>query len=149
MSDRVSFPVPFLPMLLIAVLVGGISMLGINFFLSAKTRDVHTHFAIRQITKQLNQIDDANFPRTATDLIDRLRLSRIDLNSCKIQEEQILDGWGSPIITTYDSETGSWAFHSLGRDGKNGTSDDINAATVINRKGEQAVHGNNHWPFCF
>ena len=138
------FPVPFLPMVLIAAFAGGISMWVINSFSSGKIRETHTHFAIRQITEQLDQIDDTDFPRTATDMIDRLRSLRIDWNSCEIQGEQILDGWGIPITTTLDSKTGSWAFHSFGRDGKSGTADDIDAATIKNRRGEQAVDGNPH-----
>ena len=67
------FPVPFLPMVLIAAFAGGISMWVINSFSSAKIRETQTHFAIRQITEQLDQIDDTDFPRTATDMIDRLR----------------------------------------------------------------------------
>ena len=138
------FPVPFLPMLLIAVLAGGISMWILNFFSSAKIRETQTHFAIRQITEQIDQLNDDEVPRTAIDLLDRLRSSRIDWNSCEIQGEQILDGWGSPISTTLDVNTGSWAFHSSGRDGKSGTADDIEAATAKKRRGEQGVHGNTH-----
>lgn len=136
MSYRMPFPVPFLPILLIAVFAGGTSMWILNFFSSARIRETQTRFAIRQITEQLDQLNDEDFPRTAIDLIDRLRSSRIDWNSCEIQGEQILDGWRSPITTTLDSKTGSWAFHSSGRDGKSGTTDDIEAATNKNRRGE-------------
>lgn len=136
------FPVPFLPMLLIAVFAGGTSMWILNFFSSAKIRETQTHFAIKQIAEQLDQLDDEDFPRTAIDLIDRLRSSRIAWNSCEIQGERILDGWGSPITTTLDGKTESWEFHSSGRDGKSGTADDIKAATVKKPRGEQDVHGN-------
>jgi hypothetical protein len=124
-------------MLLIAVFAGGSSMWILNFFSSAKVRETQTHFAIRQITEQLDQLDDEVFPRTVIDLIDRLRSSRIDWNSCEIQGDRILDGWGSPIATTLDGKTGIWKFHSSGGDGKSGTSDDIKAVTVKKRRAEQ------------
>lgn len=91
MTYRMPFSVPFLPMLLIAAFAGGISMWAINLVSSDKVRETHTHFAIRQATELLDQIDDADFPRTATGLIDRLRSSRIDWNSCEIRGEKILD----------------------------------------------------------
>jgi hypothetical protein len=129
------FPVPFLPLLLIATFAGGISIWAINLFSSAKIRETHTHFAIRQATELLDQIDDADFPRTAAGLIDRLESSRIDWNSCGIRGEQVLDGWGNPITTSFDNKDGIWSFHSFGKDGKRGTADDINAVTIRSRKG--------------
>jgi hypothetical protein len=46
------FPVPFLPMLLIAVFAGGTSMWILNFFSSAKIRETQTHFAITNYKRQ-------------------------------------------------------------------------------------------------
>lgn len=136
MTYRMPFPVPFLPMLLIAVFAGGISMWTINFVSSDKVRETHTHFAITQATELLDQIDDADFPRTSTGLMDSLRSSRIDWNSCEIRGEKILDGWGNSISITLDDNDGIWSFHSFGKDGKSGTSDDIKAATSRSRKRE-------------
>lgn len=130
------FPVPFLPMLLIAAFAAWVSMWAINLVSSDKVRETHTHFAIRQATELLDQIDDANFPRTSTGLIDRLRSSRIDWNSCEIRGEEILDGWGNSIAITFDHNDGIWLFHSFGKDGKSGTSDDVKAATTRSRKRE-------------
>jgi hypothetical protein len=138
MSYRMPFPVPFLPLLLIATFAGGISIWAIKLFSSAKIRETQTHFSIRQATELLDQIDDANFPRTTAGLIDRLRSSGIDWNSCGIRGEQVLDGWGNPITTTFDHKGGIWSFHSFGKDGKSGTADDIYTATIRKRKSEQA-----------
>lgn len=136
------FPVPFLRKLLIATFVAVISMWAFNLVSSDKVSETHTHFAIRQATELLDQIDDADFPRTATGLMDRLRSSRIDWNSCEIRGEQILDGWGNSIATTFDDNDGIWAFHSFGKDGKSGTSDDIKAATSKSRKVEKDGRSN-------
>lgn len=111
-------------------------MWAINLFSSAQIRETQTHFAIRQATELLDQIDDAGFPRTTAGLIDRLRSSSIDWNSCGIRGGQVLDGWGNPITTTFDNKDEIWSFHSFGKDGKSGTADDIDAATTRNRKGE-------------
>lgn len=129
------FPVPFLPVLLIATFAGGISIWVINLLSSTKIRATQTHFAIRQATELLDQIDDADFPRTTAGLIDRLKSSRIDWNSCGIRGEQVLDGWGNPITTTFDKKDGIWSFQSFGKDGRSGSADDIDAATIRNRKG--------------
>jgi len=133
------FPVPFLPIVLIVAFASAISMWLINHFSSAKIRETQTHFAIRQITERLDQIEEADFPRTTADLIDSLESSRIDWNSCGIQGEQILDGWGIPIITTFDKKNERWSFHSFGRDGRSGSADDIEAVTNRNRTDGQAA----------
>lgn len=117
-------------------------MWAINLFSSAQIRETQTHFAIRQATELLDQIDDADLPSTAAGLIDRLRSSTIDWNSCRIRGEQVLDGWGNPIATTFDNKNEIWSFHSFGKDGKSGTADDIDASMTRNRKGEQAVPPN-------
>jgi hypothetical protein len=130
------FTVSFLPILLIAMFAGGISIGVIHLFSSAGIRETQTHFAIRQATEVLDQIDDAEFPRTSADLIDRLRSSGMDWNSCGIQGEQVLDGWSKPITTTFDKKSGRWSFHSFGKDGKSGTADDIDAATTRDRRAE-------------
>lgn len=136
MSYRMPYPVPFLPILLIAMFAGGISIWVINFFSSDRIRETQTYFAVRQVTELLDRIDDADFPRTSADLINSLRSSKIDWNSCGIQGEQALDGWNNPITTTFDQKDGRWSFHSFGKDGKSGTVDDIDAATTRNRRGE-------------
>jgi hypothetical protein len=129
------YPVPFLPILLIATFAGGISIWVINLFSSDRIRETQTHFALRQVTELLDRIDDADFPRTSTALINSLISSKIDWNSCGIQGEQVLDGWNNPITTTFDKKDGRWSFHSFGKDGKSGTIDDIDAETTRNRKG--------------
>lgn len=138
------FPVPFLPMVLIAAFASLFSMWIIKHLSSSKIRESHTHFTIRQITARIDQIADADFPRNISDLIDILRLSGIDWNSCGIQGEQILDGWGIPITTAFDKENGRWLFHSFGRDGRSGTADDIEAVTTRSRPDEQAVPSDHH-----
>jgi hypothetical protein len=135
MSYRMPYPVPFLPILLIATFAGGISIWVINLFSSDRIRETQTHFALRQVTELLDRIDDADFPRTSTALINSLISSKIDWNSCGIQGEQVLDGWNNPITTTFDKKDGRWSFHSFGKDGKSGTIDDIDAETTRNRKG--------------
>lgn len=119
--------------MLIAAFGGGVSIWIINFHSSARIREAHAHFVIRQITERLDQIDDADVPRTPADLIAQLGSAGIDWNSCGIHRGQILDGWGSPIKTTFDGKTGSWAFRSLGRDGRSGTADDIEGASSIRK----------------
>ena len=118
----------------------------LNFFSSAKVRETQTHFAIRQITELLDQIDDADFPRTSADLINRLRSSRIDWNSCGIQAEQVLDGWSNPITTTFDKKDGSWSFHSFGKDARFQTA--LVAQPSRGRKRRQAINVGCGGDYC-
>ncbi|MEO5916357.1 MAG: hypothetical protein ABIS50_19125 [Luteolibacter sp.] len=126
------FPVTLLPMLLIVMFASGISTWLFNLFSSSKIRETQTRFAIAQIAERIDEIEAAQFPRTTEDLIDTLRLSKIDWNSCGIQGERILDGWGRPIRTTFDQVGKRWAFRSPGKDGKIGTADDIERSTNRN-----------------
>ena len=85
----------------------------------------------------LNEIEDPDFPRTATDLLSALRSSDIDWNSCEVEGDQILDGWGQTVTTTFDPASETWTFRSPGKDLEVGTADDIEMAATRNRPGEQ------------
>lgn len=144
MSYRMPFPDPFLPIVLIAALVGGIPMWLFNTFssISSKIRDVHTRFAISQMVSHLGELEEAELPTSSDDLIKALMESSIDWNCCRIDERRILDGWGQPMSATFDDSTATWIFRSSGRDGKFGTDDDIEGATLrAPQEGEQNVAG--------
>lgn len=143
MSYRMPFPNPFLPILLIVLLASGITTWVFNLFSSSssKIRETHTHFALNQIAERLKEIDDANFPATTTDLLSVLRASNIDWNSCELEGEQILDGWGQTMTTTFDAPSETWTFRSPGRDSEVGTADDIEIAATRNQPGEQDSGG--------
>lgn len=133
------FPDPILPIALIAMLASGISTWIFNGFssTSSKIHDTHTRFALSQITERLNGVEDASLPRTTKELLSTLRASNIDWNSCVIEEDRILDGWGQPITTTFDESLEIWRFQSAGKDAQMGTDDDIMSATTPNKPGEQ------------
>jgi hypothetical protein len=132
------FPDPILPIALIALLASGISMWIFNVFssTSSKIHDTHTRFALSQITEHLNGVEDESIPRTKTELFSILRASNIDWNSCGLEGDQILDGWGQPITATFDESLGRWTFRSTGEDAEMGTEDDIESATTPNKQGE-------------
>lgn len=132
------FPDPILPIALIALLASGVSMWVFNLFSSSssKIRETHTHFALNQIAECLNEIEDPDFPRTATDLLSALRTSDIDWNSCEVEGDQILDGWGQTVTTTFDPASETWTFRSPGNDHEVRTADDIEIAATRNRSGE-------------
>jgi len=133
------FPDPILPIALIALLASGVSMWLFNLFSSSssKIREIHTHFALNQIAERLNEIEDADFPRTTKDLLSALRASDIDWNSCEVEGDQILDGWGEAVTSAFDAASDTWTFRSPGKDLKVGTADDIEMAATRNQSGEQ------------
>lgn len=129
------FPDPILLIALITLSAGGISIWIFNTFSSTspKIRDTHTRFTLSQITERLNDIEDASSPRTTAELLSTLRASNIDWNSCRIEEDQILDGWGQPITATFDESSKIWTFLSTGKDTEMGTEDDIEGTTTPNK----------------
>lgn len=137
------FPDPFLPIVLIAALVSGISMWVFNTFssISSKIRDVHSRFALSQMVSHLGELEEAEFPKSPGELIKVLKESSIDWNSCRIDDGRILDGWGQPMISTFDDSTVTWILSSSGRDGKFWTVDDIEVAAPRTQHGEPAAAG--------
>ncbi|NRB73108.1 MAG: hypothetical protein HRU46_01995 [Verrucomicrobiales bacterium] len=137
------FPDPILLIALIALLASGVSMWVFNLFSSSssKIRETHTHFALNQAAERLNEIEDASFPTTTTDLVSVLRASDIDWNSCEVVGDQILDGWGQAMTTTFDASSDTWTFRSSGTDSEVGTADDIEIAATRNQPGEQGGGG--------
>ena len=133
------FPDRFLPIVLIAAILGGLSMWLLNTLssISPKSRDAHTKFAISQMASHLDELEESDLPMSSGDLIGALKDSSIDWNSCRADGEQILDGWGQPMDTTFDLSTASWTLRSSGKDLNFGTDDDIQGATARNTKGEQ------------
>lgn len=133
------FPDPLLPIVLIAAILGGLSMWLFNTFssISSKSRDAHTRFAVSQMVSHLSELDQADFPMSSSDLIKALKESSIDWNSCSVDGEQILDGWGQSMDATFDQSTASWTFRSSGKDRNFGTHDDIQGTTARNTRGEQ------------
>lgn len=133
------FPDPFLLIVLIAAILGGLSMWLINTFssISSKSRDAHTRFAVSQIVSRLGELDQTDFPMSSSDLIQALKKSSIDWNSYSVEGNQILDGWGQSMDATFDQSTASWTFRSSGKDRKFGTHDDIQGTTARIQGGEQ------------
>ena len=81
------------------------------------------------MAERLDEIEEAAFPTTTTELLETLRASDINWNSCGIERDRILDGWRQAITTTFDGSTGIWTFRSAGKDAKMRTKDDIKKAT--------------------
>ena len=133
------FPEPLLPIILIATLLSGILFWLFNTIssISSKSREAHTQFAISQMVSHLGELDVTAIPKSSGDLISTLKKSRTDWNSCRIEGDLIMDGWGQPMETTFDESKGRWAFRSSGRDGKFGTEDDIGEPTPPKSQGEQ------------
>lgn len=126
------FPDPFLPIVLIVAISGGLSMWLFNTFsfTSSKSRDAHTRFAVSQMVNHLDALEKGDLPMSAGDLIKSLKESSIDWNRCRVDEQQILDGWGQPIEVTFDRSASSWTFRSSGKDRRFGTADDVQATTA-------------------
>jgi len=82
------------------------------------------------MVSHLGALDSKTVPLSAGGLIATLMESRIDWNSCRIEENRILDGWGFPISAAFHETTATWTFRSSGRDGKFGTIDDIEEKTL-------------------
>jgi hypothetical protein len=135
MSYRMPFPLPFLPMLLVAAISGSASIWLIKLFSSARIRETQTAFAISQIVDSINQTEDAGFPRTTPELMNTLRASSIDWNSCRMEGDGILDAWGRPMTAVLDEKDTKWSIRSFGKDGRNGTGDDIERATSGDKGG--------------
>jgi len=130
------FPNLFLPIVLIAAILGGISMWLINTFssISSWNQDAHTRFAVSQMVSHLGELERADFPMSSSDLVNALKESYIDWNSCRIDGKQILDGWGQPMDATFDQSTATWTFRSSGKDRQFGTQDDIQGTAARNTK---------------
>ena len=137
-----------LPIILIASIIGGISPWLFRTYSSSSSemRDTHTLFAISQMINLLSELKDEALPRTSVNLIKSLKVSNIDWNSCRIDGERILDGWGQPINATYEDSTSIWTFRSSGSDFKFGTDDDIVGAMRRIREGEQTAPSNGDKP---
>lgn len=125
------FPLPGLLIVLIGVPVSAIAMWGFNLFssISPKLRSTHTRFALSLITERLDEFGETDFPETSKELLAVLRKSNIAWNSCGIEGDKILDGWGQPIQTAFDESSGTWTFRSPGWDSEIGTEDDIEITT--------------------
>ena len=143
MSDRMPIPDPILPIAMVALLASGISMFGFKLLssVSSKIRNAHTHFALGQMAEIVEEVGNADYPRTKIELLAVLRSSAIDWNSCGIEGSEIYDGWGQAITTTFDESGGIWTFRSPGKDRKIGTDDDIEKRTERTQSGEQESGG--------
>jgi hypothetical protein len=143
MGYRMPSPELFLPIVLIAALGSGISIWLFNTLSSTSPtiREEHTKFAISQMVGFLGELEDEQPPVSTGELIKALKESSIDWNSCRIDGNQILDGWGRPMSAAFDPSTATWTFRSSGRDGRVGTGDDIEATTPRSPNGESGRSG--------
>lgn len=134
------FPHPLLAMVLVAWLGSGATMWVIKTCNSdsSEVRDSHTLFTISQMVSHLSELKDELLPKTSADLIKSMKTANIDWNSCRIDGERILDGWGQPMNASYEISTSVWNFRSSGPDFKFGTTDDIEASMPKKSEGEQA-----------
>ncbi|MCU0748051.1 MAG: type II secretion system protein GspG [Akkermansiaceae bacterium] len=123
------YPLPFLRPLVVAGLIVFAFTLVLRFFSSRTILESHTAFALSQMVEHIHQTDRAKFPRTNEQLIELLKLATIDWNSCRIEGDDVLDGWGRPLTLTFDSDKQRWTFRSSGKDGLAGTDDDIEQVT--------------------
>lgn len=130
---------PILLIALIGLLASGIAVSIFNLWPSGSSmiRETHTRFAISQMSDRLGEVRTDELPIGTNELIALLRASRIDWNTCKLEGDQILDGWHRPITATFDDERLRWTFCSPGKDGKIGTEDDIEAHPPAKQPGEQ------------
>jgi hypothetical protein len=120
MSYRMPFPVPFLPIILIAALAS------LAFSLILKTRNeakrTHTCFLLNQINEV---VATPSLPESKFELIQLLKHSDIDWNSCKLTSEELLDSWGARFHVNFDGMSDRLTIRSAGADKKFNTADDF------------------------
>ena len=92
---------------------------------SSKIREGHTEFLFAQIVGHLQSLKTFVYPRTNTELRERLGGASIDWNSCRLSDSEVLDAWGRAIDVFSDPSTNVWALRSAGTDGEFGSSDDV------------------------
>lgn len=120
MSYRMPFPVPFLPIILIAA----VASLVFPLFLNARKQAnrTHTHFLLNQI----NEVAATpTLVRTKPELIQLLKQSNIDWNSCRLTAGEVLDSWGTPVHFDFGGIPNRFEMKSAGPDKRMNTNDDI------------------------
>jgi hypothetical protein len=98
-----------------------------------RTRYAHTSFLFGQIQEVLSP---GQLPSTKSELISILKAHPIDWNSCRIDDSQVLDGWGQPIAMTWSADGSVLTLTSAGIDGLFETADDVQAAILGTTNGE-------------
>ena len=95
-------------------------LVGIILTLAVCALRVHTGFLSAQIR------DEESLPMgisSMTELVGYLSARRLDWNSCELEDDLILDGWGQ--IVRFTDMDGGFGLHSRGVDGIFDTDDDI------------------------
>ena len=85
--------------------------------------EAHTGIMFTQIRERIEAAE--NFPISTKSLVAIIENSNIDWNSCRIEDEEILDGWENPIRIEFIEAERTLSFQSSGMNGQFGGSDDI------------------------
>lgn len=120
MSYRMPYPVPCLGFFVIAV--GGFLMARCFLTTKAEANRMQTYFLLNQI----KAVAASPFlPGSKPELIQLLKRSNIDWNSCKLTSEEVLDSWGTPFHLDFGGIPDRFEMRSAGADKKLDTDDDI------------------------
>lgn len=114
------FPVPFLPIILITASAS----LALPLILNTRNEAKRTHTCF--LLNQINEVATTpSLPGSKSELLQLLKRSEIDWNSCKLTSEEVLDSWGTPFQLDFDGMPDHFAIRSAGADKKLKTKDDI------------------------